>query len=1056
MSVFSQHVATVARRWSSAFGVALILTALFATANTAQAQFAISTSSSPNAAKPPKTDHAERSLAAIDLAIFAAEAGIMDVSLEAMSRAVAKGPPVASVDLGGLLSSGPRVRRSSSRNNPAQTEAATAQMKLAKRLDRLHAAWLENEFDPKQAYSSWKELVLPSKRPNEAFPYSAEPPLNSSYSYSNIPFDYKRPEAKGCGAKALVSWARKAEQLDDLKAELETRGKMPGAQATALLLRAIMAQDESTPIAEVEEICKELTKKSKLLIADQNAKLLMSHVIKMLDRFDGESETREQLLTKVLEDARSNPQWVQNDWLEYLVSERLRESVERGDEEEFKQAYNMALTRYDRIRSNNTEYVASQEAQGYSKAASLAFDAGHVGLGINCLRAQNKVAVGERYGGSQASGLLDPKSSINKHLMKLDVKERGDLLNELVWEMPMLGLRQSGKLTPTQTIPTLFTSKLNKSDLPRQQLVGDEAITMSLLEWAMRDALQNGKEDDLRQRIKDKEEAGSDDSKLAKFVLQLAKNEPIDFAALISKEKPDGSKNEGESEKEDDKKSGKTGDKDSGPQFEQLLGDGDYILPLDLELLQRALQNEQYHDLALKHLDRMLELSRTRHFQRELPWLRRMKFEDALARGEKVTTHNSLKHWIVAEDINSEYYRWGNVPYTVWVKRDGDGWGHEFGVHMSYLMIRYPFEGDCTITLRSKDGIYEEQGAMLAGFVAEFFQHDSTMRTWGVSERGTHTSQTDAVKGGEFNDIKLVRKGNKLTIIIGDNKFEKTIDLVSNSYPFFGINSFEYRSTTFDSLKIEGDITIPRSVDLLSPSLLGWSTNYRRQRLAQVKHIDEMTVPEPKDPKKIEHDWQFVDGVCESVDHSGELTDKEKEAAKDETPRREALIQYLRPLWDGEEISLEFYYEAGKFSLSPAIGTIAMDLSKPQNVGLHWITSGAKEWTGLGSKNLVIDEDAKQLGELKLKEKEWNSLAVRFEGDQLVLKINGTDVYQRVWDKQARRQLGLFHDPTKFHVRVRNVILRGDWPEKLPKNLFELRPATEKVPEVLLSPANSR
>ncbi len=49
-------------------------------------------------------------------------------------------------------------------------------------------------------------------------------------------------------------------------------------------------------------------------------------------------------------------------------------------------------------------------------------------------------------------------------------------------------------------------------------------------------------------------------------------------------------------------------------------------------------------------------------------------------------------------------------------------------------------------------------------------------------------------------------------------------------------------------------------------------------------------------------------------------------------------------------------------------------------------------------------------------------------------------VYRRAWEVEAGRQFGLFHDPTEYHVRVRNLRLTGDWPEKLPADLFELKP----------------
>jgi hypothetical protein len=145
-------------------------------------------------------------------------------------------------------------------------------------------------------------------------------------------------------------------------------------------------------------------------------------------------------------------------------------------------------------------------------------------------------------------------------------------------------------------------------------------------------------------------------------------------------------------------------------------------------------------------------------------------------------------------------------------------------------------------------------------------------------------------------------------------------------------------------------------------------------------------------------------------------------------------------LCDGEEISLEFYHEPGKFSLSPSLGRIAMLLSDT-NVGLHWITADPEgDWTGIDDSNRVVDEQAEQLRPIKLRDNDWNQIVVRLDGDVVTLRLNGEDVYRRKWEAEAGRNFGLFHDPTKYHVRARNIRLSGDWPGKLPDDLFGTKP----------------
>ncbi len=161
---------------------------------------------------------------------------------------------------------------------------------------------------------------------------------------------------------------------------------------------------------------------------------------------------------------------------------------------------------------------------------------------------------------------------------------------------------------------------------------------------------------------------------------------------------------------------------------------------------------------------------------------------------------------------------------------------------------------------------------------------------------------------------------------------------------------------------------------------------------------------------------------------------------KNPRPRREGLIQYLRPLIDGEQISLDFYYEQGKFGLSPALGRIAIRIADPQ-LGLHWITADSRGITsGVEDSNRVVDPQAELPEALVLNNMDWNQLSLRLDGDVATMRINGAVVYRRLWEKEAGRQFGLFHDPSEYHVRVRNMELRGNWPDQLPTQLFEIKP----------------
>src|SRR5262249_48073394 len=58
-------------------------------------------------------------------------------------------------------------------------------------------------------------------------------------------------------------------------------------------------------------------------------------------------------------------------------------------------------------------------------------------------------------------------------------------------------------------------------------------------------------------------------------------------------------------------------------------------------------------------------------------------------------------------------------------------------------------------------------------------------------------------------------------------------------------------------------------------------------------------------------------------------------------------------------------------------------------------------------------------------------LNVAVEGDSMTLTLNGRAVHRRVLEPSNNRQFGFYHDKDRTSVRVRNVVLKGCWPESL-------------------------
>jgi hypothetical protein len=995
----------------------LIACAVLCLPNLARGQ-AIAAPAAVPATAPADTSHAERCLAGIDLAIIAAEAGIVDVSFEAMRRATTKGPPVAAIELGGLLSNKAATRVRSTANAPSrEQEADLAQIKVAKRLQRLSEIWQKRQVDPAEAYAAFKSLVLPEARPNEAFCYAVSLSSFRTTSYSDLDFNIERPKPIDCGAAALVEWARRAKREDDLLAEVEKRAKMPTAASAAFLIKVLLAQDPSRSAELVPGLCEALAPQAKLLVNGPDSELLLGSVWKVLERVPADAPPRQKLLDAVCDATAREQNWSNNRWLVYLVIDGMREALEAGNEPKFRKYVDVALSIYTPIRANNAEYVASREAVLYAEAARRAFEAGHLKLAAECLRTQAKLPAPERYLESRADTFLDPTQPVLQNLLKLDRAERFELLNSLVWLMPQLGLVRSARMNAADRVPALFAAgaTVPSQALPWRDVARENARSVSLLEWTMREGVALGKQATIEAEIAKLEASGSDDAKLARLSYALAQGKPMDLALATKTDK---------------------GIQGLAP----VLGDNGRVTPLDVEIVEQALASPQHRKLGERLADKLLNMAMSEHQDLFVTLVRDIKAR--LNDKPPAATHDDLVHWTVADDVAEADYAAGHLPASLWVKRDDKNtWGQQFGTDYSVLMLRYPLAGDFTISFRARDAQYREGAATFGGRLIEFLQYRGGLQISGLGKRSTSMVETDALVKNRFNAIRLIRKGDTLTVHVAD-KFHEELAVPAGEFPFFGLGANHFHETSFDSLAIEGDVTIPRSVDLLAPSLAGWSARFKGERLPALALLPEHEPP--ADDDKITYDWRLVDGALESIDRT---SDGKPAKSKQARPQREALIRYLRPLGDGEQISLEFFHEPGKRTIAPALGRIAMLLDGGK-VALHWITTDpAGIVTGVDDANRALDAQADELQTVALKDNDWNQLTLKLDGDVLTLAINGQDAYRRTWEAEAGRQFGLFRDPTQFHVRVRNVKLSGPWPEKLPADLFELKPK-EKVTSV--------
>ena len=145
----------------------------------------------------------------------------------------------------------------------------------------------------------------------------------------------------------------------------------------------------------------------------------------------------------------------------------------------------------------------------------------------------------------------------------------------------------------------------------------------------------------------------------------------------------------------------------------------------------------------------------------------------------------------------------------------------------------------------------------------------------------------------------------------------------------------------------------------------------------------------------------------------------------------ERMLRYLWPLvWDCE-VSYEFSYEEGRSIVHPVLGLNALLLDQ-DGVKTHRVTNGVWDDSGLDPVNVFPSNNQLTTSTIPLKSGQWNQMTMQIVGDELTLKLNGVPIFVAPIAATNERTFGLFYFCDQSEARVRNVILKGDWPKQVP------------------------
>ena len=1017
----------------------------------------------------------QKVFATIELAKMAAEADQPEVSFEAIRRIATIGPVINKVDLGGLLSS-PQQNSSMnmSRNtsmNPQQQSAG----KVSAKMIQVSDLWVKKNFDPQRAYDVWFEQVFPKDSAN-TINLHAQSNLNpNQVTYNSFSLSTNVPAATPkTGAQCLIDWAVKADKVALVEQELTKRAAQPG-NADLVWLFQIWFADAKQSAAEVyETILTELEPKLGAQIVGIHSDVKTNAVRGAMKKLPSNSELKSRLKKSFLKALPTSSNWNSNPSNTQFLCELILESIEANEVDAADSVAEAVLSQWSSLRANNAEYVRSMESQAFQELSHAAFDKKAFKLGSIWMQ---RSSIG---GNNQQGDLFPLRSETTQQWLKCPPDIRYDVLSKNIWTTPMLGLSQWGSMMPQFLTSTLFRSN---SQSPIQQLASPSALSVSVAEWMMRDAIALGRRTEIEKKIQELGDSKSDDLLLAKLVWSKANDQPIDLKSLIE--------------------AAKDGEGKEISRLRRLVPADGAPLALEVEIAERAVRDNNFRELGVDLANRLLAACLKHNNTALMSQCRSLLHLAKKEANKSSITHEQLKHFVEASDWDGGAVLDGIPSKAIWLPRNESksSWGHETSLMQSYLFLKYPLMGDFEIAFKARDGSYSEPGVTLGGILTEFCPYNKTVALSSIGYRhsGSVNKKFEAYKQGDWNEYHIKRNAKEFQVSINGQHAVTIPSEGTSTTPFFALGAQSYRSSTFDELRITGKVTIPRQVELCTPRLAGWSAYYTNQWLEPIQLMESVQAEssgdsddpfgasesdnsqqgyefENEEMQKFpywygqqngdaDYAWKFSNDSLESVDQKlareFRIEEMENSGANipDETrklleqppkePRTISLIYYQRPLCDGESIELEFYQDTkpeqveGKsrslpLSISPIIGRVAMLIDQP-DIALRWIAGqGEKEWLGTEPDQRVVDPAARQTAKPQIKERDWNTMTILYIKNSVVLSINGQKLYERKWETNVAPQFGLYHQPDSTQVRVRNVRLSGNWPEKLPENLFEL------------------
>ncbi len=929
----------------------------------------------------------------VEVAKLAAEQKMLALSLHAVRDALGGGPPMT------INANFGRNRRpmmvGGSQSTDTNDNSAQHNQVITDRLNELVALWGREGVAETDIYDTLAEVVLPEARPAEVFLY--------------IPATITNPSQPGHSVgRLLAEAALRGKRLDELRRRIAARQDKPLGEWNARLLLAQVAwvaKDDASLLELLKEFSQHLQKDT----LRHTAALVCLVTAPVLEKEELASAAQPVLERAVKNLAAAGGDEPAMNMLLFMARHDFQHGKNKEGKARLKEIEGMSLRSVVRGRGQSPLIWKMQDvAQEYIRAGLLDDTLELFGVAAD-LPADQRLQIPQ----DVLNNLL---ATFARQLVRRPAAERYELLKN--WTLPTpqrRSVRILGAFISTETPPAEF-SAFPLSLWARGDAAGGVVSTTALLIEAAQEA---GKLAELaaeaRSLVRRKDQTVKIENADVLFALiQIARGQGSTVEDIVKQRLEQLRKKMAAPPPIRSPYYG--GPRQQGAQVEW----PDYLLARaglsDARLVQTSKTfAEQLYSLAQRTQNQPEQI----HLQEELARSQlRQRGDRQAVRGDP-----GLAHWHLGGYVSGGARHNGALPPR-WVAHEGHV-SHLLGSDHDFLIYDYPLTGTFEFSVDAYHGPWAEGQFSYAGMVFEP-NPTSVSRYWPVGGHEQIGLPSGAILRDNFNRFTVQVAPSRLRWLVNGRLVHEQTD-PSLTSPWLALYSSRERHTIFRNPHLVGTPQIPRQVRLSHGDRLeGWVSNFygesqpRRLNNQQDGSEDDSDDMAAKKPQPSSFDWQAQDGEIHGR-HNRDLSARWDVGS---------LLAYFRPLRPGETLSYEFFYRPNDVIVHPSLGRLVF-LLDPKRVRLHWLAeNGGNDWTGLTPNNSV-EVPGEIPGAVSLKANEWNQLQLSVTADGVKIEVNGATVCQRKLEAGDFRTFGLFHYKNRTAAQVRNVVLTGNWPDKL-------------------------